>query len=89
MNYVNNNIENENIRIFNNYVGIVWDPGLLDYYSVIIYDENNNLDFFVKSSEDKITDKETYYEFKETFKYEKITSIVKIEDKYFRCKIRE
>ena len=41
MNYVNNNIENENIRIFNNYVGIVWDPGLLDYYSVIIYDENN------------------------------------------------
>ncbi|MFC2614731.1 MAG: hypothetical protein ACFNYQ_04330, partial [Treponema sp.] len=28
--YITNNVENKNIRVFNNYVGIIWDPGFLD-----------------------------------------------------------
>ena len=42
--YITNNVENKNIRVFNNYVGIIWDPGFLDTYSVIIYDKHNNLE---------------------------------------------
>lgn len=37
--YIADNTKNENIRIFDNYVGIIWDPGFLDNYSVIIYDK--------------------------------------------------
>ena len=50
--YITNNVENKNIRVFNNYVGIIWDPGFLDTYSVIIYDKHNNLDMLSHSSVD-------------------------------------
>ena len=86
-NYINNNVKNENIRTYNNYIGIIWDPGLLDYYSVIIYDENNNLDVLVKTSEETIKNTEQYKEYTEAFKYEKITNIIKIQDNYYRCKM--
>ena len=85
--YIANNIKNENIRIFDNYVGIIWDPGFLDNYSVIIYDKNNNLDILYNSSGDIFENKEIYNEFKKAFEYEKIVDIIKIEDNYFRCNI--
>ena len=87
--YIRNNVENENIRIFDNYVGIIWDPGFLDTYSVIIYDKNNNLDILYGSSEEIFEDKEMYNEFKKAFKYEKIVNLIKIEDNYFRCNIHQ
>ena len=85
--YIANNIKNENIRIFDNYVGIIWNPGFLDNYSVIIYDKNNNLDILYNSSGDIFENKEIYNEFKKAFEYEKIVDIIKIEDNYFRCYI--
>ncbi|EMB24955.1 hypothetical protein HMPREF9723_00186 [Treponema denticola OTK] len=85
--YIANNIKNENIRIFDNYVGIIWNPGFLDNYSVIIYDKNNNLDILYNSSGDTFENKEVYNEFKKAFEYEKIVDIIKIEDNYFRCYI--
>nr|WP_303934154.1 hypothetical protein [Treponema denticola] len=87
--YIANNIKNENIRIFDNYVGIIWDPGFLDNYSVIIYDKNNNLDILYNSSGDIFENKEIYNEFKKAFEYEKIVDIIKIEDNYFRCNINQ
>ena len=88
-NYIANPVPNKNIRVLNDYVGIIWDPGLLDYYSIIIYDKNNNLDLLYKGTEETFPDKELYKSYKETFKYEKITSILKIKDCYFRCSIIE
>ena len=85
--YIANNIKNENIRIFDNYVGIIWNTGFLDNYSVIIYDKNNNLDILYNSSGDIFENKEIYNEFKKAFEYEKIVDIIKIEDNYFRCNI--
>ena len=85
--YIANNTKSENIRIFDNYVGIIWDPGFLDNYSVIIYDKNNNLDILYNSSGDTFENKEVYNEFKKAFEYEKIVDIIKIEDNYFRCNI--
>ena len=87
--YIANNIKKENIRIFDNYVGIIWDPGFLDNYSVIIYDKNNNLDILYNSSGDTFENKEVYNEFKKAFEYEKIVDIIKIEDNYFRCNINQ
>ncbi|WP_187426502.1 hypothetical protein [Treponema phagedenis] len=87
--YITNNVKNESIRIFDNYVGIIWDPGFLDTYSVIIYDKNNNLDILYDSSEDMFEDKEMYNEFKKAFEYEKIVNLIKIEDNYFRCNIHQ
>ncbi|WP_253721574.1 hypothetical protein [Treponema sp. OMZ 787] len=87
--YITNNVKNESIRIFDNYVGIIWDPGFLDTYSVIIYDKNNNLDILHDSSEDMFEDKEMYNEFKKAFEYEKIVNLIKIEDNYFRCNIHQ
>ena len=85
--YIANNTKSENIRIFDNYVGIMWNPGFLDNYSVIIYDKNNNLDILYNSSGDTFENKEVYNEFKKAFEYEKIVDIIKIEDNYFRCNI--
>lgn len=87
--YITNNVENKNIRVFNNYVGIIWDPGFLDTYSVIIYDKHNNLDMLYHSSADTYMDKEMYSEFQEAFRYERIVDVIKIEDHYFRCNIHE
>ena len=87
--YIINNVNNENIRIFDNYIGIIWDPGFLDSYSVIIYDKNNNLDILYDSSEEMFEDKKMYHEFKKAFEYEKIVNIIKIEDNYYRCNIHE
>ena len=87
--YITNNVENKNIRVFNNYVGIIWDPGFLDTYSVIIYDKHNNLDMLYHSSADTYMDKEMYSEFQEAFRYPRIVNVIKIEDHYFRCNIYE
>ena len=87
--YITNNVENKNIRVFNNYVGIIWDPGFLDTYSVIIYDKHNHLDMLYHSSADTYMDKEMYSEFQEAFRYERIADVIKIEDHYFRCNIYE
>ena len=87
--YITNNVENKNIRVFNNYVGIIWDPGFLDTYSVIIYDKHNHLDMLYHSSADTYMDKEMYSEFQEAFRYERIVDVIKIEDHYFRCNIHE
>ena len=87
--YIINNVYNENIRIFDNYIGIIWDPGFLDNYSVIIYDKNNNLDILYDSSEEMFEDKKMYHEFKKAFEYEKIVNLIKIEDNYYRCNIHE
>ena len=87
--YITNNVENKNIRVFNNYVGIIWDPGFLDTYSVIIYDKHNNLDMLYHSSADTYMDKEMYSEFQEAFRYERIVDVIKIEDHYFRCNMHE
>lgn len=87
--YITNNVENKNIRVFNNYVGIIWDPGFLDTYSVIIYDKHNNLDMLYHSSADTYMDKEMYSEFQKAFRYERIADVIKIEDHYFRCNIYE
>lgn len=87
--YITNNVENKNIRVFNNYVGIIWDPGFLDTYSVIIYDKHNHLDMLYHSSADTYMDKEMYSEFQEAFRYERIVDVIKIEDHYFRCNIYE
>lgn len=87
--YIINNVDNENIRIFDNYIGIIWDPGFLDNYSVIIYDKNNNLDILYDSSEEMFEDKKMYHEFKKAFEYEKIVNLIKIEDNYYRCNIHE
>ena len=87
--YITNNVENKNIRVFNNYVGIIWDPGFLDTYSVIIYDKHNNLDMLYHSSADTYMDKEMYSEFQEAFRYPRIVDVIKIEDHYFRCNMHE
>ena len=87
--YITNNVENKNIRVFNNYVGIIWDPGFLDTYSVIIYDKHNHLDMLYHSSADTYMDKEMYSEFQKAFRYERIVDVIKIEDHYFRCNIHE
>ena len=87
--YIINNVDNENIRIFDNYIGIIWDPGFLDNYSVIIYDKNNNLDILYDSSEEMFEDKKMYHEFKKAFEYEKIINLIKIKDNYYRCNIHE
>jgi len=87
--YIINNVDNENIRIFDNYIGIIWDPGFLDNYSVIIYDKNNNLDILYDSSEEMFADKKMYHEFKKAFEYEKIVNLIKIKDNYYRCNIHE
>lgn len=87
--YITNNVENKNIRVFNNYVGIIWDPGFLDTYSVIIYDKHNNLDMLYHSSADTYMDKEMYSEFQEAFRYPRIVNVIKIEDHYFRCNMHE
>ena len=87
--YIINNVDNENIRIFDNYIGIIWDPGFLDNYSVIIYDKNNNLDILYDSSEEMFEDKKMYHEFKKAFEYEKIVNLIKIKDNYYRCNIHE
>lgn len=83
------NLANEKIYRYDDYTGIVWDPGFLDSYSVIIYDKNNNLDLLQKASEDSFPDKEMFKKYKETFKYEKIVNVLKIKDCYFRCNILE
>ena len=87
--YITNNVENKNIRVFNNYVGIIWDPGFLGTYSVIIYDKHNNLDMLYHSSADTYMDKEMYSELQKAFRYERIVDVIKIEDHYFRCNIHE
>lgn len=87
--YVVNNKKTNNIRIFGDYAGIIWDQGFLDSYSVIIFDKNNNLDILYKTAETDFSDKEMYQKFVDAFGYEKIVSLMKIQDNYFRCNIDE
>ena len=87
--YVVNNKKTDNIRIFGDYAGIIWNQGFLDSYSVIIFDKNNNLDILYKTAETDFSDKEMYQKFVDAFGYEKIVSLMKIQDNYFRCNIDE
>ena len=76
--FVRNGTENENIRIFGDYAGIIWDAGFVDNYSVIIFDENNNLDELYESGDKKLS---------ESFSADRIIHLLKIQDNYFRCNI--
>ena len=81
--YVFNGKESEKISEFGKYSGIVWTSA--GYYSVIIYDKNNNLDLLFKQSRSQSQSTGRNEDFGQAFG-NSLDSVLKIQDNYFRCK---
>ncbi len=79
--YVFNGKKSEKISEFGKYSGIVWTSA--GYYSVIVYDKNNNLDLLFKQSRSHSTERNE--DFEQSFA-NSLDSVLKIQDNYFRCK---
>ena len=82
--YVFNGKKSEKISEFGKYSGIVWTSA--GYYSVIVYDKNNNLDLLFKQSRSQST--ECNEDFDQSFGHS-LGSVLKIRDNYFRCRFYE
>lgn len=81
--YVFNGNKSKNICEFANYSGIVWTS--VGYYSVIVYDKNNNLDLLFKQSRSQSQSTGRNEDFEQSFA-NSLDSVLKIQDNYFRCK---
>lgn len=79
--YVFNGNKSDRICDFAHYSGIVWTSS--PYYSVIVYDKNNNLDALFKQSRT-----ENNEDFDQSFG-NSLDSVLKIKDNYFRCRFYE
>lgn len=82
--YVFNGKKSEKICEFGKYSGIVWTSA--GYYSVIVYDKNNNLDLLFKQSRSHSTERNE--DFDQSFGHS-LDSVLKIRDNYFRCRFYE
>ena len=81
--YVFNGKKSEKISEFGKYSGIVWTSA--GYYSVIVYDKNNNLDLLFKQSRSQSQSTGRNEDFEQSFA-NSLDSVLKIHDNYFRCK---
>lgn len=81
--YVFNGKKSEKISEFGKYSGIVWTSA--GYYSVIVYDKNNNLDLLFKQSRSQSQSTGRNEDFDQSFGHS-LDSVLKIQDNYFRCK---
>ena len=81
--YVFNGKKSEKISEFGKYSGIVWTSA--GYYSVIVYDKNNNLDLLFKQSRSQSQSTGRNEDFEQSFA-NSLDSVLKIQDNYFRCK---
>ena len=81
--YVFNGKKSEKISEFGKYSGIVWTSAI--YYSVIVYDKNNNLDLLFKQSRSQLQSTGRNEDFEQSFA-NSLDSVLKIQDNYFICK---
>lgn len=84
--YVFNGKKSEKISEFGKYSGIVWTSA--GYYSVIVYDKNNNLDLLFKQSRFQSQSTGRNEDFEQSFA-NSLDSVLKIRDNYFRCRFYE
>ncbi|MCQ2575181.1 MAG: hypothetical protein MJ162_00460, partial [Treponema sp.] len=72
------------IEEYGEYIGLMWYPGILDNYNMIVYDKTDTLDLMVKMEQD-FPDNQQIQKFKESFRNYHIRRIYKIKDNYYRC----
>ncbi|WP_191016338.1 hypothetical protein [Treponema zioleckii] len=76
-NHLSDKEDNENVRVFGKYVGIIWEKEFLDDYSVVVFDEDDNFLELYKAKDNELL---------RTFGYD-IRDVLKIKKYYYRVRI--